>query len=89
MITQHRIRKEIQALQGRLEALFAPPQSKQAKVVVNDANTKAEVRAQQCTSAQTHTPFSPKIKSMDLASESAAAGKSIPALLTLNILYMY
>lgn len=40
----HRLRKEIHALQVKVEALSAAPQSKQAKLAANDANVKAEVR---------------------------------------------
>ncbi|CAM9462411.1 unnamed protein product [Sphacelaria rigidula] len=39
---KEKIRKEIHALRARLEVLSAPPQSKQAKVLVNDASTRLE-----------------------------------------------
>lgn len=39
-----RLRREINAIQAKITALSAPPQSKQAKVVVNDGQVKAEVR---------------------------------------------
>lgn len=40
-----RIRKEIQALQAKLEALAARPHSKQTKVLASDVHNKEEVRA--------------------------------------------
>lgn len=41
----YRIRKEIHALQAKVEALSAAPQSKQAKSAAHDANIKAQVRS--------------------------------------------
>lgn len=70
-----RLRKEILALQAKLEALSAAPQSKQAKAAAHDANVKAQVR--KCASLpgySTSTMFFVFLFSRGLLNRSVAVG---------------
>ncbi|CAM9128071.1 unnamed protein product [Ectocarpus sp. 4 AP-2014] len=79
---KEKLRKEIHALQAKVEALSAAPQSKQAKLAANDANVKAEenrlnedIRALEQEIVRLENNPDKKIKAVDIWEHMKFLGK--------------